>query len=67
MMRQAAGIPVNFIEFPAFLNRFLGVAKTFITIHDTVWTSPAIAVIGHDYWREIDQGRIVNLLREYKK
>ena len=50
MMSQAAGFPVSFFgffEFPVFLDKNPELAKTFLTIHGTVWILLVIAVIGH--------------------
>lgn len=50
MMSQAAGIPVSFFglfEFPVFLDKNPELAKTFLSIHGTVWILLVIAVIGH--------------------
>jgi cytochrome b561 len=50
MMSQTAGIPVSFFglfEFPVFLDKDPGLAKTFLTIHGTVWILLVIAVFGH--------------------
>jgi cytochrome b561 len=50
MMSQAAGFPVSFFglfEFPVFLDKDPELAKTFLTIHGTVWILLVIAVIGH--------------------
>lgn len=50
MMSQAAGIPVSFFglfEFPVFLDKDPELAKTFLSIHRTVWIILVIAVIGH--------------------
>ena len=50
MMSQAAGIPVSFFglfEFPVFLDKNPELAKTFLSIHGTVWIMLVIAVIGH--------------------
>jgi len=50
MMSQAAGFPVSFFglfEFPVFLDKAPELAKTFLTIHGTVWILLVIAVVGH--------------------
>ena len=50
MMSQAAGIPVSFFglfEFPVFLDKNPELAKTFLTVHGTVWILLVIAIIGH--------------------
>ena len=50
MMSQAAGFPVSFFglfEFPVFLDKNPELAKTFLTMHGTVWILLVIAVIGH--------------------
>ncbi len=50
MMSQAAGFPVSFFgffELPVFLDKNPELAKTFLTIHGTVWILLVIAVIGH--------------------
>ena len=50
MMSQAAGFPVSFFgffELPVFLDKDPELAKTFLTIHGTVWILLVIAVIGH--------------------
>ena len=50
MMSQAAGFPVSFFglfEFPVFLDKNPELAKTFLSIHGTVWILLVIAVIGH--------------------
>ena len=50
MMSQAAGFPVSFFglfEFPVFLDKDPELAKTFLSIHGTVWILLVIAVIGH--------------------
>jgi len=50
MMSQTAGIPVSFFglfEFPVFLDKDPELAKTFLSIHGTVWIILVIAVIGH--------------------
>ena len=50
MMSQTAGIPVSFFglfEFPVFLDKNPELAKTFLSIHGTVWIMLVIAVIGH--------------------
>jgi cytochrome b561 len=50
MMSQAAGFPVSFFglfEFPVFLDKNPELAKTFLSIHGTVWIILVIAVIGH--------------------
>ena len=50
MMSQSAGIPVSFFglfEFPLFLDKNPELAKTFLSIHGTVWILLVIAVIGH--------------------
>ena len=50
MMSQAAGFPVSFFglfEFPVFLAKDPELAKTFLSIHGTVWILLVIAVIGH--------------------
>ena len=50
MMSQAAGFPVSFFglfEFPVFLDKNPELAKTFLSIHGTVWILLIIAVIGH--------------------
>jgi len=50
MMSQAAGFPVSFFglfEFPVFLNENSELAKTFLSIHGTVWILLVIAVFGH--------------------
>jgi len=50
MMSQAAGIPVSFFglfECPVFLNKDPELAKTFLSVHGTVWILLVISVIGH--------------------
>ncbi len=50
MMSQAAGFPVSFFgffELPVFLDKNPELAKTFLSIHGTVWILLVIAVIGH--------------------
>jgi len=50
MMSQAAGIPVSFFglfEFPIFLDKDPQLAKTFLSMHGTVWILLVIAVFGH--------------------
>ena len=50
MMSQSAGIPVSFFglfEFPVFLDKNPELAKTFLSIHGTVWILLVIAVVGH--------------------
>jgi cytochrome b561 len=50
MMSQAAGFPVSFFglfEFPVFLDKNPELAKTFLTMHGTVWVVLVIAVFGH--------------------
>lgn len=50
MMSQAAGFPVSFFgffELPVFLDKDPELAKTFLTIHGTVWILLVISVIGH--------------------
>jgi cytochrome b561 len=50
MMSQSAGIPVSFFglfEFPVFLDKNPELAKTFLSVHGTVWILLVIAVIGH--------------------
>ncbi|MEE9303296.1 MAG: cytochrome b [Thiotrichaceae bacterium] len=50
MMSQATGIPVSFFglfEFPVFLDKDPELAKTFLTIHGTVWILLVIVVFGH--------------------
>ena len=50
MMSQAAGYPVSFFglfEFPIFLDKNPELAKTFLSIHGTVWIILVISVIGH--------------------
>jgi len=50
MMSQAAGFPVSFFgffEFPVFLSKDPELAKTFLSIHGTVWIILVISVIGH--------------------
>ena len=50
MMSQAAGFPVSFFgffELPVFLDKDPELAKTFLSIHGTVWILLVIAVIGH--------------------
>lgn len=50
MMSQAAGFPVSFFglfEFPVFLAKNPELAKTFLSIHGTVWILLVIAVVGH--------------------
>jgi len=50
MMSQTAGIPVSFFglfEFPVFLDKDPELAKTFLSIHGTVWIILVLAVIGH--------------------
>ena len=50
MMSQTAGIPVSFFglfEFPVFLDKDPELAKTFLSVHGTVWILLVIAVIGH--------------------
>jgi len=49
-MSQAAGFPVSFFgffEFPVFLGKDPELAKTFLSIHGTVWILLVISVIGH--------------------
>ena len=50
LMSQAAGYPVSFFglfEFPVFLDKDPELAKTFLSIHGTVWILLVIAVFGH--------------------
>lgn len=50
MMTQSAGFPVSFFglfEFPVFLAKNPELAKTFLSIHGTVWIVLIIAVVGH--------------------
>jgi len=50
MMSQAAGYPVSFfglVEFPVFLSKNPELAKTFLSMHGTVWILLVIGVIGH--------------------
>lgn len=50
MMSQSAGYPVSFFglfEFPIFLDKNPELAKTFLSIHGTVWILLVISVIGH--------------------
>lgn len=50
MMSQTAGIPVSFFgffEFPIFLDKNPELAKTFLSIHGTVWTLLVVSVVGH--------------------
>ena len=50
MMSQSAGIPVSFFglfEFPVFLDKDQELAKTFLTMHGTVWILLVISVFGH--------------------
>jgi len=50
MMSQAAGYPISFFglfEFPVFLSKNPELAKTFLSMHGTVWILLVIGVIGH--------------------
>ena len=50
MMSQAAGFPVSFFglfEFPVLLAKNPELAKTFLSIHSTVWILLVISVVGH--------------------
>lgn len=50
MMTQSAGFPVSIFglfEFPVFLAKDPELAKTFHSIHGTVWMLLVIAVLGH--------------------
>ena len=50
MMSQAAGYPVSFFglfDFPVFLDKNPELAKTFLSMHGTVWILLVIAVLGH--------------------
>ena len=50
MMTQSAGYPVSFFglfELPVLLDKNPELAKTFLSIHGTVWILLVIAVIGH--------------------
>ena len=50
MMTQAFGYPVSFFglfEFPVFLAKDPELAKTFLSIHGTVWKLLVIAALGH--------------------
>jgi len=50
MMTQAAGFPVSFFglfELPVFLDKNPELAKTFLTLHGTVWIVLVMAVFGH--------------------
>ena len=50
MMSQAAGFPVSFFgffEFPLFLDKNPELAKTFLSIHGTVWIILVISGTGH--------------------
>jgi len=50
MMSQAAAFPVSFFgffDFPVFLGKDPELAKTFLSIHGTVWILLVISVIGH--------------------
>jgi len=50
IMSQAAGFPVSFFglfEFPVFFDKNPELAKTFLSIHGTVWILLVISVVGH--------------------
>ena len=50
MMTQSAGFPVSsfgLFEFPVFLAKDPELAKTFLSIHGTVWMILIFAVVGH--------------------
>ena len=50
IMSQTAGFPMSFFglfEFPVFLDKDPELAKTFLSIHGTVWIILLISVIGH--------------------
>ena len=50
MMSQAAGFPISFFglfEFPVFLDKNPELAKTFLSVHGTVWILLVISVLGH--------------------
>jgi len=50
MMSQTAGYPASLFgmfEFPVFIDKNPELAKTFLSVHGTVWKLLVIAVIGH--------------------